>query len=247
MKLALEIGRRTDGAFDITIGSAVSLWDFKHRTNAPPSSDELAQAAACCCLDRISVNDNTVTMPLDAKPDLGGIAKGFIADQLTDFLTSLGVKRAMLDLGGNIALLGEKSPGHLWRVGLQRPSCSRNNIFGVFCGTNCSVVTSSAGERNLTLDGKRYHHLLNPKTGWPAEESLHSVTIIAQNSATADALSTACFVAGAEKASELLSRFSADSVDAILLRADGSVILTPGLHHSKQFTPCGAIPVQILS
>ena len=237
MRLALEMGCRTDGLFDVTIGGAVALWDFKRRKGSPPTDGQLAQTL-CGGGSEILVGTEKISLPQAVKPDFGGIAKGYIADRLTEFLRLRGVDRALVDLGGNVSLLGEKAPGLPWRVGLQRPHGARTELFAVFTGVNCSVVTSSASERYVELEGVRFHHLLDPLTGRPVPEALESVTVIAPSSATADALATACFVGGPAKARQLLANFAADGVEGVLLEDGGGVYLTPGLAASGGLTLC---------
>lgn len=233
MRLALDMGRRTGGLFDVTVGGAVSLWNFKHRKSGLPSQHQLSLAVQCHP-EQITVGHNAISLPHSVMPDFGGIAKGYIADRLTELLRDRGVNRGMVDLGGNISLLGERATGLPWRVGLQQPHGDRTELFAIFSGSSCSVVTSSASERYVEHGGVRYHHLLDPKTGRPVPEALRSVTVIAPCSATADALATACFVGGPERAKALLAQFAADSVEGVLLEADGSVYLTPGLSSSGQ-------------
>jgi thiamine biosynthesis lipoprotein len=168
--------------------------------------------------------------------DLGAIAKGFAADQGALILEKAGVKAAVIDLGGNILVYGEKPgrvfsprPRRTWRVGIQDPRDTRGSYIGVLETPGKSVVTSGVYERYFTRDGKRYHHILSTETGYPVENGLLSVTVIADHSIDADALSTAAFALGWEKGAALLGKTGAEG---IFVFEDQSVRVSPGLRES---------------
>lgn len=226
---ALDYGVGTGGLFDITVAAAVKVWDFKNRRDALPDWGELAEAAGRRGLDEITVDGCTIDLPERVSVDFGGIAKGYIADRLTQLLRGANVRRAMVNLGGNVALVGGFSRDEDWRVGIRQPDGGRWQHFAVFHGRDCSVVTSAASERYVELDGIRYHHLLNPESGWPADSDLVSATVISPSSTCADVLSTACFVGGMKRAVALLESFEDSGAQGVLLDKWGRVYLSRAL------------------
>ncbi len=225
LETGLEYGKRTDGALDITIRPVSRLWDF-HGDPALPDPDALSAAAELVDYTRLVLENDTarLTDP-DAAVDLGAIAKGYIADRLAAYLTENGVTSALIDLGGNIAAVGDKQ-GENWNIGIRDPK-DASALAAVIPVKNASVVTSGTYERGFTLDGVRYHHLLDPKTGWPAENGLSSVTIVSSRSVDGDALSTACFVLGEDKALSLIE--SLPGIEALFIRDTGELTATSGL------------------
>lgn len=225
LQIGLQYGKLTNGALDITIRPASRLWNFQGSPALPDPAD-LSAAAALVDYRNLHLDGLTawLTDP-DAAVDLGGIAKGYIADRLASYLTKNGVESALLDLGGNIVAIGDKE-GEDWKIGVRDPS-DENALAAVIPVQNASVVTSGTYERGFWLDGVRYHHLLEPKTGWPVQNGLSSVTIVSPLSVDGDALSTACFVLGEEKALSLIE--SLPDVEALFIRDDGSLSASSGL------------------
>lgn len=219
LALAVEIGTASGGAFDVSIAPASALWDFK--ADEPQIPDENALLAACGRIDyrSIVIDGNTVTLKNGAEIDLGGIAKGYIADCVADYLRSQGVTSACINMGGNVVLIGTKPDGSAWTVGVRDPNGTPEQSEEVLALSDATVVTSGTYERGFDLGGVRYHHILDPKTGMPVQNGLASVTVIGTRSALCDALSTACFVLGEEKSRPVLERYG---VRAIFLYADGT-------------------------
>ena len=219
LALAVEIGTASGGAFDVSIAPASALWDFK--ADEPQIPDENALLAACERIDyrSIVIDGNTVTLKNGAEIDLGGIAKGYIADCVADYLRSQGVTSACINMGGNVVLIGTKPDGTPWTVGVRDPNGTPEQSEEVLTLSDAAVVTSGTYERGFDLGGVRYHHILDPKTGMPVQNGLASVTVIGTRSALCDALSTACFVLGEEKSRPVLERYG---VRAIFLYADGT-------------------------
>lgn len=219
LALAVEIGTASGGAFDVSIAPASALWDFK--AEEPQIPDENALLAACGRIDfhNIVIDGNTVTLKNGAEIDLGGIAKGYIADCVAAYLKRQGVTSACINMGGNVVLIGTKPDGSAWTVGVRDPNGTPEQSEEVLALSDAAVVTSGTYERGFDLDGVRYHHILDPKTGMPVQNGLASVTIIGTQSALCDALSTACFVLGEEKSRPVLERYG---VHAIFLYADGT-------------------------
>lgn len=216
---ALFYSRLSDGAFDITTAPLSDLWNFKETHKALPDEHALKEALSHVGYENIIVNDNTVTLK-DPKSaiDLGAIAKGYIADKLKEYLEDEGIEHALINLGGNVLAVGEKPDGTDYTIGIQKPFDERNSAITTVSIKDRSVVSSGVYERYFELDGKRYHHILNPKTGYPYENGLLGVTIISDSSADGDALSTTCFALGLEKGMELIK--SLDHAEAIFITDD---------------------------
>ncbi len=206
----------SDGAFDITIGSVTSLWDFKANEPAPPAPEVLAEAATHVNYRKISIDGNTVRL-LDpaAKLDLGAIAKGYIADRIKEYLRSKGVRHALINLGGNVLAIGGKQSGSPFNIGVQKPFDEGGEPITSVRIKNKSIVTSGTYQRYFEKDGALYHHILNSSSGNPCNNGLNSVTIITDSSLTADALSTTCFLLGPEAGMKLINQL--DNVDAIFI------------------------------
>lgn len=225
---ALRLSAMTDGAFDATIGPLVDLWDYRHAT-APPSPQRIRQA-------RLAVNHRDLLLFAESgeamlrRPgqslDLGGIGKGFASDAFIRLLAEHGIESAYSNLGGNVSTLGCKPDGSPWRVGIRHPRGE-----GAICAlavTDLSVVTSGDYERYFTdATGKRYHHILDPRTGYPAQSGLVSVTVVGPSAMTADGFSTALFVAGLERAIALLRQ--AEPMQAVLIDETLTLYHTAGL------------------
>lgn len=224
LSLSQWYGRLSDGAFDITMRPVTALWDFSSET--VPDAAVLSEAVSLVDYRCLAVEGTTVTLPTGAL-EPGGIAKGYIADRLCDLLRAGGATSALIDLGGNIVVLGQKGKSD-WRVGIKDPA-NTAELCAVVSGSDLSVVTSGIYERGFTKDGVRYHHLLSPETGEPVQNELASVTIVSKSSVQADALSTACFVMGEEKGMALAA--SLDGVEVLFVRRDGTIRATAGLSY----------------
>ncbi len=228
LTLSAQVAQLSDGAFDITIRPLSALWDFTSDTSALPNRDSLAAACGQVDYRQLTVSDTTVTLT-GGSIEPGGVAKGYIADRLRDTLTEQGVTSALIDLGGNIVVCGDKN-GDRWRIGIKDPA-NVSSLRAIVQVRDCSVVTSGTYERGFTLDGVRYHHLLDPQTGMPVQNGLASVTVVAESSALADALSTACFVLGEEGARELLKSFP--GTQALFIYENGTLTVTDGLYSDQ--------------
>lgn len=166
--------------------------------------------------------------------DLGGIAKGYAGEAVEELLQKAGVHHAIVDLGGNIIAMGTKVDGSLWRIGIQDPDRARGNYIGVVSVDNKAVVTSGKYERFFIYEGKRYHHILSTKTGFPVENGIASVTIISADSTTADALSTSLFLLGIQKGISLID--SIEQTEAIIVTEDKKIYVSGGLHENFRIT-----------
>ena len=218
----------SDGAFDITIAPVSSLWDFKAETPSVPSPEAIAEAVSHVNYENIIIRDNTVKLAdPQAGIDLGAIAKGYIADRIKDYLEEEGVRHAMINLGGNVLAMGSKLDGSDYNIGIQKPFDETGEPITSVKISDKSVVTSGIYQRYFKADGKIYHHILDPNTGYPCENNLYSVTILTDSSLTADALSTTCFLLGYDRGMKLINQL--DNVDAVFITNDNQI------HYSKNF------------
>lgn len=220
---AKKLNRMTGGAFAITIAPLTAQWDFTGGTNRMPTDEERIAALPLVDDEKITLGENnTVTLPAGMQIDLGGIAKGYIADQVAALVRGR-CSGAMLNFGGNVYAVGTKPDGSAYRVGVQDPDApSSSDPIGVLSVVDRSVVTSGIYERGFTIDGVRYHHILSPWTGLPSDSDLASATIIAESSMDADALATACIVLGSEKALQLTQE---NGYPALMILRDGTVLM----------------------
>ena len=223
LKLSLDVSARSNGAFDATILPLVELWDINN-ANTPPSQSSIDEAIKSVDYRSITV-DGTHVNTNGAKLDLGGIAKGFIADKVHEYLKSNGVSKAIINLGGNVQLIGSND-GKDYTVGIQKPFGLHGESAVLLKLQNKTAVTSGIYERYFEFDDKIYHHVLDPKTGYPADNGIQSVTILSDSSALADSLSTACLVLGVEDGTHLAESFNAD---VIFLMSDGSITTSKNL------------------
>ncbi len=228
---SLSFAKLTDGAFDVSIAPLSSLWDFsslEHKTNAP-SKEEIAQALLLVNYADVELKDNQLSFAKQGMQlELGAIAKGYIADKVKEFLLSKGVESAIINLGGNILLVGEKPDGNAFNVGIQKPFEDRDSVVVAICELkDMSMVSSGVYERYFyDENGNFYHHILDSKTGYPCSTELLQVTIISKDSTTGDALSTACFALGLEKGLKLIN--SIEDVYAVFIGADGTLYFSEG-------------------
>ena len=225
IKKGIYYSEMSDGVFDITIAPVSNLWDFKAETPLVPSPEAIAEAVSHVNYENIIIRDNTVKLTdPHAGIDLGAIAKGYIADRIKDYLEEEGVRHAMINLGGNVLAMGSKLDGSDYNIGIQKPFDEPITSVKI---SDKSVVTSGIYQRYFKADGKIYHHILDPNTGYPCENNLYSVTILTDSSLTADALSTTCFLLGYDRGMKLINQL--DNVDAVFITNDNQI------HYSKNF------------
>ena len=236
LKLAKEMDEISDGSFDITVGEISAKWDFTGEDPKVPDAGWIKEALTHVDVDNVQIDGNKVRLKDPAcSIDLGGIAKGYIADRVTEVLQEEGVSRAIVNLGGNVVTIGEKSSGTPFVIGIERPYSDRTEIVGSVPSADQTLVTSGIYERNFTQDGKLYHHVLDPDTGYPADTDLEAVTIIADrgNSGFCDGLSTSCLIMGEKKAKALISELQKEHPDmhleAVFINAADEVTATDGV------------------
>lgn len=199
IKKSLKASEMTNGAFDITIMPVLKLWGFDNGKYGVPSEDEIKSSLANVGYNRISVSGNLVIKEENTEISLGAIAKGYLGDELLKIATENRVN-AIISLGGNIVLCGDNNGKDSWTVGVKNPHGSESLACSFDCFGDVSVVTSGAYERYFEKNGKTYHHIIDTKSGKPAESDLLSVTVIGKDGAMCDAFSTALFALGYKKA-----------------------------------------------
>ena len=223
---ALQVSELSDGAFDVTIAPASTLWDFTSGKTVLPDEKELEEAAAKIDYRSVEIDGNTVTLPEGMMIDLGGVAKGYIADAVKHYLEERGVKSGILSFGGNIVAIGLKPDGTAWKVGIQDIDLPTGSCMMVAENRGGSTVTSGIYERGFELDGVYYHHILDPLNGWPVQNELASVTIFSESSMWGDALATAAFALGTENGKALIEEL--DEIEAVFIARDRSAVFTSG-------------------
>ena len=219
LQKGIEYGNLSNGKFDITIAPLSDLWDIKNNPGTIPSQADIDEALSHVNYKNIKIEGNAVTL-LDPKSaiDLGGIAKGYMADQLKKYLISEGVESALINLGGNILTIGTKPNGQAFKLGIQKPFDKQGIPITTIDAIDNSLVSSGVCERYFELDGTIYHHILDTETGYPYDNGLLGVSIISPESVDGDALSTACFALGLEEGTKLIH--SLENIEAIFITDD---------------------------
>jgi thiamine biosynthesis lipoprotein len=239
---AVQYSKLTEGALDATIEPIVKLWGIGTDKERVPSKNEINEKLKLVDYNDIILEKENSIVKLrrvNQAVDLGAIAKGYTADEVKKVLIDNGIDSALINLGGNVYAVGNKPDGNTWNIGVQNPLNTRGQYLGTVSVTDKSVVTSGNYERYFIKDGKRYHHIFDPKTGYPSEKGIISATIVSEKSIDGDALSTSTYVLGLEKALKLIE--SIKGVDAIFITSDKKVYVTSGLKGSfnllnKEFT-----------
>ncbi len=225
VKTSLEISEMTDGAFDITIAPLSKLWNITERT-VPPTEKEIEDALKLVGYKSVSLAGNTVIFSEEGRGiDIGAVGKGMAAKASISALKEQSVEEAIVNLGGNVCVLGDKN-GEKYKIGIKDPKS--DGLLGYVSVGNTSVVTSGVYERNFEYDGKIYHHILDTSTGYPADNGLLSVTVVCDDPVAADILSTAFFVVGKEKAATLFEKCTAYGVKTVIFVSENGGIYTVG-------------------
>lgn len=230
VKKGLEYSKKSDGRFDIAIEPVSSLWDFTVKKPTVPDEQKIEKALAYVDYQKIALDDQKLTFQMPGMGiDLGGIAKGFIADELKAYLEKKGVKSAVIDLGGNVLCIGKKDPKTPFHIGIQQPFADRNETIAAVSVDGLSIVSSGVYERYFkTEDGTLYHHILNPKTGYSYDNDLMAVTILSKKSVDGDGLSTSCFAMGKKEGLAFINNI--DDVEAVFITKDEK------MHYSRGFS-----------
>ena len=227
---SMEISKDTDGIFDIAIYPIMQAWGFTTGEYTVPSEDNLRQLLTLTDVSQIQFDKNQSSISFGKegmKIDLGGIAKGYTSSRIMEIYRECGVTSGIVNLGGNVQVLGTKVDGSMWRVAIQNPK-EDGTYLGVLSTKDCAVITSGGYERYFEKDGTTYHHIIDPTTGYPADSGLTSVTIVSEDGTLADGLSTSLFIMGKEKAIEYWKNHS-EEFDTILLTEDGTLYVTEGI------------------
>lgn len=233
MKRSMNIRDITDGAFNPAIYPLMELWGFTTGQYQVPEEKEIKQCLTDIRSEDITLHEDSGTVEFEKegiKIDFGGIAKGYTSAQIMEIFKECGIESGMVSLGGNVQVLGNKTDGNLWRVAIQNPN-SDESYLGILETRDRAVITSGGYERYFEQDGKTYHHILDPETGYPADSGLKSVTIVSGDGVLADGLSTALFVMGTEKAKEFWEK-SEEDFDVILWTEEKQLYVSEGIADS---------------
>lgn len=237
IKIAADYSDTLDGQFNYAIGPITNLWRIGFDDARKPSQEEIDDALQRVDFNKVSFNDNDRSVYLEEagmELDLGAIAKGYITDKVKNLFEAEGVTTAIIDLGGNVYVMGA-SPvreGDVWNVGIQDPFAERGESIGSTEQSNRSIVTSGIYERFLEVDDKVYHHLMNPKTGYPFDNEIAGVSIISETSVDGDATSTLVFALGVEEGLKYVN--GREDIEAVFVSKDKEVYLSDGLKDNFQ-------------
>ena len=227
---ALELNKETDGAFDIAIYPVMEAWGFPTQNYQVPTADTLESLLKLADASQIIYDEDSRKISFGReglKIDLGGIAKGYTSSRIMDIYKENNISSGLVNLGGNVQALGTKPDGSKWRVAVQSPDDTEDYL-GILSVEDKAVITSGGYERYFEQDGKTYHHIINPKTGYPAENGLTSVTVVSEDGTLADGLSTSLFIMGKEEAIEFWKAHS-EEFDIIMLTDEGKLYVTEGI------------------
>ncbi|MCR5674019.1 MAG: FAD:protein FMN transferase [Lachnospiraceae bacterium] len=224
---SLDYCRLTEGRFDITIEPVTSLWDFHGDQNKVPDDTDLEKACELVDYKNITVNteDDTVTVSGGSSVDIGGVAKGYIADRIADKLISLDIPGAIINMGGDMRLVGNKDDGSSFTIGINDPFES-GAVSAALLLDDISVATSGTYERCFTIDGKKYHHIMDTSTGYPVDTDIESVTVITKSSFDADCLCTAALIYGSRDAMALIE--DTPNTEAVFILRDKTLLMSSG-------------------
>ena len=239
----LEIAEKSNGALDPTIGELSRLWDIDGENPKVPKQEEIDALLKQDGYKSVTCDNQNVQLEENISIDLGAMGKGIGCDEAKELLTeNADVTGAVISVGGSILTYGQKEDGSPWSVAVMDPLQSGENYMGVLSleGENY-VSTSGNYEKYFEQDGVRYHHILNPDTGYPAESGLISVTIVTENGLLSDGLSTACFVLGLTEGMELVEEYQAE---AVFIDEDYNVYVSEGLKDKFQITEEGVYQLQ---
>lgn len=228
LNLALKYCDLSEGAFDITLGGVSDLWKFTENPEKAPKESNINKELQYTGYKKIRIDGNVVQLANSKMQiDLGAIAKGYVADRLKEYLKNEGIRHALINLGGNVLGVGGKPGQNKFNIGIQKPFDETGAAIASVKVEDESVVTSGIYQRYFKVGDKLYHHILDPDTGYPCESSLLSVTIVAESSAQADALSTLCFTMGYKGGMRFINNM--ENVEALFITDDYE------LHYSNGF------------
>ena len=230
LSLGQHFGSLTAGAFNIAAAPLVGLWGFNGAPVpiSPPSERSITKTLELVDIHRLALRDGTAFLPLKGMAvDVGGIAKGYAVDRAYDFCLGEGIKDFLIDFSGNVRAAGQPSPGESWQIGVRDPFDASRMLGKIALPSGMAVATSGSYERFVDVAGKRFSHIIDPRTGYPVTET-SSTTVLCADAVTADALSTAFFVTGREGAGELLTKISPVELLLVPEQRPLNLCLTPG-------------------
>ncbi len=230
VKAGIKYSEMSGGDFDITIGTVTDLWDYHSDNPEVPSQATIDEALSHVGYKQIQIQGNQIKLSdPKAKLDLGGIAKGYVADKLAELMQKEGVTSGIVNLGGNIVTIGCKPEADGFKIGIEKPYSGRTEELGYVISADQTIVTSGVYERQFEKDGKIYHHILSPKTGYPVETDLDAVSLVADigHSMDIDALSTICLIKGSEVGPRFIQGLG---LQAVFCKSDGEQIMTKGFN-----------------
>lgn len=208
----LQVTKDSDGVFDITIGGVTRLWNIGEDSQRVPTKKEIDSELQNVGSDKVSINSNTISVQDGTKLDLGAVGKGAACDNVMTYLKASDIKGAVVSVGGSIVACGKyNKKGDKWRIAIKHPR-NENEYLGVISISEGFVSTSGDYERYFEHDGKRYHHIIDATSGYPADSGIISVTVVCDSGILSDALSTACFILGEQKSKSLLEKYNASAI-----------------------------------
>lgn len=235
IEASLDISKTSQGKFDISIGAVSNLWKIGSEDARVPSQEELVSAIKQIDYRKIQLDKEKQTVYIEEGMtlELGAISKGYIADGVRELFLKRGIHSAIINLGGNVLVLGTSPKNEEgWNIGVQNPDEVRGDTVGAVLVKDSSVVTSGIYERYLEANGKTYHHILNPETGYPVENEISGVTVFTKNSLQGDQFSTTLYLLGIQEGLELINK--TEGVEAVFIDKDKGIHLSEGL--KEKFT-----------
>lgn len=243
LEACFAVSEQSEGTFDITIGTLARLWDIDTWAGCEepleyplPEQTEIVQCLDSIGYEKVVLQDNSICLPEKMRLDLGAVGKGIALDEIRRYFEETdSVSGAVISVGGSILTYGTKPNGSPWRVGIVNPFDTSGNVGYLELPGEWCVSTSGDYERYVEVDGIRYHHIINPKTGYPADSGIKGVTVLSKNGLLSDALSTACFILGEEKGKEVAEYFQAE---VLFVNTEGTISMSDGMeqyfHLSKE-------------
>lgn len=229
----MEVSQASKGAFDITIGDVARLWNIDEWASAAawdsyvlPEAEQIQEALSGTGFERLTLKEHRFYLPEGMSLDLGAVGKGIALTEIYELLEEKQVTGAVISVGGSVLTYGDKPDGTSWKVGIVDPLDTSRNVGILSLPGQWCVSTSGDYERFVEVDGVRYHHIMDPSTGYPADSGVKSVTILTKDGLLSDALSTACFILGEEEGSRLAESYHAE---ALFVDSDGNITMTDGM------------------
>lgn len=221
----------TEGYYDITLGPLIELWEECRETEELPDKEKVEYLLNFVDSSKLKLDldNNTVYVHEGMYIDLGASAKGYIADEIKNYMIKNGVKSSIINLGGNINIIGSKTDNTDFKIGIRDPNSEADSYLGILSVSDISIVTSGDYERYFEKGGIKYHHILNPFTGYPENNDLRAVTIVCKSSLDADILSTSAFLLGFKNGKKLIE--SLDGIEAIFITKDNNIYITDGIKY----------------